>query len=67
MDNWISVKDKLPQDDSDCLIYDATSNITLVGWYDIGDKVWEDCRGFIYCDEDDITHWQPLPQPPKGE
>ena len=75
---WISVKDRLPDlelsnvktNDMDllpclCVIpHKAAKNGRYVT------KLWYTGEGFVdgnnvYCDE--VTHWMPLPQPPKGE
>ena len=60
---WISVKDMLPQVKEDVLIYDSHHRNIYKAWY-IGDiDVWfsnEYLPQFI-----NITHWMPLPEPPK--
>ena len=61
---WISCKDKMPDDGVNVLIYAGNRMISLA-WYD------KDMRYFNICDSDykynslDVTHWQPLPEPPK--
>ena len=60
---WISVKDRLPNDEEDYLII-------YLGWDDLifhkvlyyckTEKVWYDNN----MDEYIVTHWQPLPEPP---
>ena len=58
---WISVKDILPEEDTEVLAYDGR-NIWLA-WLS-GDNTW----GSDICNlGNDITHWMPLPEPPKGE
>ena len=73
---WVSVKDRLPKlteeeiesfrlfgdtffPEFNVMILGATRATTLYydgkRWYDEGNK--------CYC----VTHWQPMPQPPKGE
>ena len=80
---WISVKDRLPEQDGEYLIYKVWGTR---GWcdklyfakdgrkvdkYDFGRKwknVWykyDSEWGYISIDY--VTHWMPLPQPPKGE
>ena len=62
---WISVKDRLPEDMVDVLTCDAKGNIHIM-WhhheyqypFNIGRN---DIRYFP------VTHWCYLPQPPKGE
>ena len=61
---WISCKDKMPEDGVNVLIYAGNRMISLA-WYD------KDMGYFYICDSDykynslDVTHWQPLPEPPK--
>ena len=67
---WISVKDRLPEK--------GTGEVLVVkqfrgkSYVDIGDVI----GGRAYCYSDEycikarehiLTHWMPLPQPPKGE
>lgn len=72
MSEWISVKDRLPNEEElkrsekweflcRVLIPEnggGASKETIVIGYDILDKQWV-CNGMI------ITHWMPLPEPPK--
>lgn len=61
VDRWISCKDKMPDDGVNVLIYEGNCMISLA-WYD------KDMGYFYTCDSDyslDVTHWQPLPEPPK--
>ncbi len=60
---WISVKDRLPEDNKEVLIYCGSYH--ELGWYESDNKSWR--SDFLGCCTDDITHWMPLPQPPKGE
>ena len=67
MSEWISVKDKLPLDSRNILIYSKDWGVGY-GWY-------TDWQGWYYCyydgdefihiPENDITHWMPLPESPK--
>jgi hypothetical protein len=71
---WISVKDRLPYKDGDsqifCLVWDTYEGQAVVRPYNEYHKCWddEDADDF-YTDatEGNITHWQPLPQPPKSK
>lgn len=63
-DGWISVKDRLPQADERVLVYFKNKirdfqSITLSefidGEFDIVGRLFQ------------VTHWQPIPQPPKTE
>ena len=62
-EEWISVKDSLPQATEYVLIYDSHYRNIYKAWY-VGDiDVWfsnEYLPQFI-----NITHWMPLPKPPK--
>lgn len=75
---WISVKDRLPEKDGLYLItacdegcpygegiwYDTV--VVLAEYFDDGRWVWyEGVTEYDLCDI--VTHWFPLPQPPKGE
>lgn len=63
---WIKTSDKMPPEFVSilCLIPDQGDYIAVavweqkVGWY-------EDYNGFII--DDPVTHWMPLPEPPKTE
>lgn len=59
---WISVKDRLPEKDGDYLIYATVPfngrKFMAVMHYE------EDAHLPIWSD---TTHWMPLPEPPKGE
>lgn len=85
MSNWISVNDRLPDEDGEYLVFFngepsemcvlnfatvlsnadeawfAFENRNYSGWYD-----W-DWAEREYYEVDGVTHWQPLPEPPKGE
>ena len=60
---WISVKDKLPEKNVRVLVYLETDRS-----YTKIDTDRLDNRGFVRWYKD-VTHWMPLPQPPetKGE
>ena len=69
-DNWISVEDELPKPRKKYLTYNSNADK-----YDIDYQIlevddnnhfveWSDmCDRFV--DVNNVTHWQPLPQPPK--
>ena len=57
---WVSVEDRLPEENTTVIV--ATDNgivFQCLYAYD-GWNLWEG-------NEVNITHWQPMPQPPKGE
>lgn len=60
MTDWISVKDRLPEDREDVLLC-GPNCLPCIGWYR------RESDGFLSLDsEDDVypTHWMPLPPPP---
>ena len=62
---WISVNDRLPEERKDvlCLFQDKEGerNRVEISWID-------SVRCFMYEDIfGKVTHWQPLPEPPKEE
>ncbi len=63
MSNWISVKERLPEDDGYYLTF-TTEHTCEVYRYD-GDGEW--VTDYDDTANHDITHWQPLPEPPKEE
>ncbi len=56
---WISVEERLPDNPMKCFVY------TKRGKYS-GYEITYYNQGFYvqYCE---VTHWMPLPEPPKGE
>lgn len=63
--DWISVKERLPEEQTGVLIAvkDCRSVIAQVWngrWTDVGES------GLDY-EQDDVTHWMPLPEPPASE
>lgn len=60
---WISVKERLPEAGEDVLAY-LGEGIFGICWL-LKDGYWETRDSFLY--PDDVTHWQPLPEPPKEE
>ena len=63
---WISVKDRLPEDDSDVIAYLRTGEEGRIFPANYAKGVWFDCI-FNKRVTETTTHWMPLPEPPKGE
>ena len=72
---WISVKDRLPETYTRVLVRVNGYKEILVGWYtetfkDSNNEKF-DCWSIEYKLSErrmePVTHWMPLPQPPKGE
>ena len=62
---WISVKDRLPDASADVSLC-TRSGIVGTGYYDKYRKSWvQYYAGGALCV--DVTHWMPMPEPPKGE
>ena len=56
---WISVKDRLPEQGEEAICIAADGDM-MIGKY----TEW----GWMFpCYFEDLTHWMPLPHPPKGE
>lgn len=74
---WISVEERLPKDETDCLIAVKGSLSQPIcvrtGFYDQTHKCWcqhEEMwayRPFQFGGSYHVTHWMPLPEPPKEE
>ena len=83
VNEWISVKDRLPKEDGHYLVIWNFNKTTCtevlcfakdarkVDKYDFVRKwknVWYEYDSeWGHYTVDDVTHWMPLPQPPKGE
>ena len=70
---WISVRDKLPDQSGEVLVIasgNPQKNITLNCAYELAEydpydgwimEMWPEWEDAV------VTHWMPLPEPPKGE
>lgn len=65
---WISVNDRLPADSKKILVVNGHGYISISAlWRKDGSKwTWIDSAGH-FNHVNDITHWMPLPEPPKEE
>ena len=67
---WIPVTERLPENRDDVLVCRTWWNETRnphIGWYNDVSQEWQilDSDGYYPCGK--VTHWMPLPEPPKGE
>lgn len=64
---WIPVSERLPEADKQVLVFTAHANVKVArcNFYKNGTEVnWATNDGL---GERAITHWMPLPEPPKGK
>ena len=61
---WVSVKDRLPENDQRVLCFNYNGEYRVLRWNYI-DWMWN--SGIEWLKEDYVLYWMPLPQPPKGE
>ena len=59
---WISVKDRLPEDQEEVLVLTKSKN----GVRNV-DKGYLAIDHFIHRGRSEVTHWMPMPNPPKGD
>lgn len=65
---WISVEDRLPDKSQKVLVFYKALGQENNIHNDVMATNWRTKKGdFIPCDGYKVTHWQPLPKPPKGE
>ena len=63
---WISVKDRLPEAWKQVLIYSQYDFCEAAVYIGVPGK-WRVTWNHDMLDADSVTHWMPLPRPPKGE
>ena len=66
MSEWISVKDRIPDNETEVLIV-LDMNTIDIGFYNYN-PTWNQWVSFKYSDDNNqvnVTHWQELPELPK--
>lgn len=59
---WISVKDRLPESRIRVIAHHSTNQVTITNYFDADKNEWDKEVNGI---KTDVTHWMPLPSPPK--
>lgn len=62
---WIAVSERLPEDNSAYLVK-LDHGISILG-FNLHHKKWNVSHNNLESEVTGITHWMPLPQPPKQE
>ena len=63
---WISVDDRLPDEKVNCIVHYKHAYCNNDGYWAIG-MCFYDGEKFRIDLAYKVTHWMPIPQPPKGE
>ena len=63
---WISVEDRLPEEKVNCIVHYKHAYCNNDGYWAIG-FCFYDGEEFRLNPAYKVTHWMPLPKPPKGE
>ena len=63
---WISVDDRFPEEKANCIVYYQHAYCDNDDYWAIG-MCFYDGEKFQVNPAYKVTHWMPMPQPPKGE
>ena len=63
---WVSVKERLPQEKVNCIVHYKHAYCDNDDYWAIG-MCFYDGEKFQFDPAYKVTHWMPMPQPPKGE
>ena len=63
---WISVEDRLPEEKVNCIVHYRHAYCDNDGYWAIG-FCFYDGEKFQFDSAYKVTHWMPLPEPPKEE
>lgn len=61
--NWIKCSVALPATSKYVLVYDSGTRSVRIAWW--GNKWNAGTHSTLTFNDDSVTHWQPLPEPPK--
>lgn len=65
---WISVEDRLPEENGRYLVCVNISHLAFENLTAIAIMAYGKSHGFyLYNDNEKVTYWMPLPEPPNGE
>jgi hypothetical protein len=64
-DPWISVEDRLPEDEAACLVTDGKGCSVSIFFEEFGWMDFDDYYSASAFGKGDVTHWMPLPEPPE--
>jgi hypothetical protein len=63
---WISVKERLPDNYDVCIVSTEFRGVDVVS-HQSEAWIFEDASGYIYRPISYVTHWMPLPKPPEDK
>ena len=68
MTKWIRVKDRLPDNRQDVIVYNECKEVCGATFFAAGPE-WDYSQGnqFTVSDLDTVTHWMPFPNPPEED
>lgn len=66
-DGWVSVNDRLPEEGKECIVFlkDLIPEVLNTDWSQVTVDEIQDGEWTLNNRESVVTHWQPLPEPPK--
>jgi len=64
MNEWISVKDRLPKKTGRYITYEAENSFIYLSWFSKDRNQFHESGGMAIFG---VTYWMPLPEPPEVE
>ncbi len=62
--NWISVEDRLPDDEQNVIFYVKDRNDSFCGVFTTEKNRFSENLDLYWFEDESVTHWRPLPPPP---